>query len=353
MTRESVSKGKIRVLAFPAFKNKRSNPYNSLLYGSLKNLGVNVVEFSLFKAFTLRYELIHVHWPERYLNSDSRIKAAIGSSLLIFALWWSRLFGRKVVWTVHNLEPHKVKFPVLNKLFWKAYLSLVDGCLSLSKANEKLFHQRYPQLQKVPSAVTYHGLYRGVYPDNGPKATLYQEFEVGENQQVCLFLGRIMPYKNIEALITLFSSEECANVKLIIAGRIDDAAYHAELEAMIGQQKNILMKPGFVKDEDIQHFMHVADVMILPFDKIFNSGSALLGVSFGVTVLVPFSDNFAEYQKMTLGYLTCYSGKLSAVHIHNALLESSQRNSEVPTELEWENIARATQNFYQELIQSR
>ncbi len=128
---------KIRVLCFPANKNKHSNPYNHILYSGMAN-DIDVIEFSLINLFFSKFDLIHIHWPEHYLNSNYLPKAFVFSFLFILGLVLSRIKNRKIVWTIHNLKPHNVRYPILNKLFWLIYLKLVSAVISLSVENEKL-----------------------------------------------------------------------------------------------------------------------------------------------------------------------------------------------------------------------
>ena len=156
---QSSSKNRpLRVMAFPAFSRK-SNPYNALLYNAVQKEGVDVVEFSFKNAFLSKADIVHVHWPEFFLNSHYRIKALLFSIMLLLSLGVQKLKGAKLVWTLHNLKPHVIRYPVLSGLFWWIYKRMVDGVLSLSQANLKIAQDAIPEIKHLPAGVSYHGLF--------------------------------------------------------------------------------------------------------------------------------------------------------------------------------------------------
>jgi len=340
----------LRVLACPAYKNKSSNPYNYLLCSALERKGVTVSEFSFFNCLKLRYDIVHVHWPELYLNSASFLKAFLFSAILIASLAWSKLFGKKIVWTVHNLRPHKVKYGTLNSLFWYFYLPLVDGFISLSGANLKLIRDEYPKLSNVPSAVTLHGLYNGHYPDNLTRSEARTKLSISSERKVCLLMGQLRPYKNIELLIDVFGSADLSGVDLLVVGRSVDSDYSEELKQLASGKSNVRIIEKYVDDADIQIYMKSVDLMVLPFRRIFNSGSALLSVSFGIPTLVPNTPNFVEYQNILQDLIFCFDGELESKDILQAL-EQTEPNMLVEAEsLTWDDIAGKTYDFYKSVV---
>src|SRR5581483_6317166 len=95
----------MRILAFPAFKNWRENPYNAALYSALQRLpGVTVAEFSNGRLFSRRWAILHIHWPDAPLRRRSAAGAAVYAWLLIIRIRWAKLMGAKIVWTVHIIR---------------------------------------------------------------------------------------------------------------------------------------------------------------------------------------------------------------------------------------------------------
>src|SRR4051812_16594071 len=89
-----------RVLAWPAFKPETGNPYSALLAGALERRGASVDEFSPARALRGRYDVWHLHWPERAASRLVRV-LVFGALVLV-----ARSRRTRVVWTVHNLDGH-------------------------------------------------------------------------------------------------------------------------------------------------------------------------------------------------------------------------------------------------------
>jgi len=340
----------MKVLAFPAYKNEKSNPYNALLYSSVEDKDVDVIEFSLKKLFLLRYNVIHIHWPELYLNSNYYIKALVCSILLLFGLFIARLCNKKVVWTVHNLVPHHIKFKKTNSIFWSIFLKLIDGVVSLSKSNEKILFSTYPELKGVKSAVVYHGLYDDCYPSGMLKKDALEKLGLKESSRVVLFLGQVKRYKNVEALISVFNSKcNLTDNYLIIAGKFESQAYFDEVRSLV-KSDNVLIFDGFVDAQDMQMYFSAADISVLPYNNIFNSGSALLSVTFDTPVLIPYSENFEEYSDIINGMVFTYSGEVSYELIVDILEGRDSSEGLNYDALSWSSIAKSQKCFYREVV---
>src|SRR6266540_980881 len=98
-----------------------------------------------------------------------------------------------------------------------------------------------------------------------------------------------MPYKSFNAVITtliesfLRSLED--NLVLIIAGRVMDVSYLESIKKFINE--NIILKDHFIKEEELQVYFNAADVVVLPFEKIENSGTVILAMGFKKPVIAP------------------------------------------------------------------
>ncbi len=344
----------IKILAFPAFKNKNSNPYNYLLYSGIEALDIDVKEFSFLACLRLKYDVIHVHWPELYLNSHYALKAFCYSVLFLFSLCIAKLCGKKIIWTVHNLKPHHIKYPLLNRYFWLIYLRLVDGFISLSHANEQLFLDEFKELQCLPRVAIHHGLYSGFYDDSVTKMQARQKLGIPQEQNVNLFMGQIKGYKNIDTLIELFSSSpQLQNHILIIAGKFESQSYYQEVAAKTASTSNIIIHNKFIPNNELQFYFRAADLCILPFNNIFNSGSVLLSVSFNTPVLVPESPNFAEYAMLLQkGLIRTYRDQLTPELILSVTATNKELGKDCET-ISWGYLQEKMARFYNSIVNKK
>lgn len=90
------------------------------------------------------------------------------------------------------------------------------------------------------------------------------------------------------------------NYRLIIAGEAEkrNEDYLNEIKRLIPSElmrdERILLKAQFIPDEDVELYLKAADVMVLPYNQIFQSGVLFLGYSFGLPVVATDVGSFKE-----------------------------------------------------------
>ena len=108
---------------------------------------------------------------------------------------------------------------------------------------------------------------------------------------VLLYLGAIKKYKNVELIIRLakYFQRKGYNGKFILAGRCSDLDSLDQLRKESQGLTILLLVPHFIGDEEIDGFMKAADVFICPLniESSLNSGSCMLGLTYGKQVICP------------------------------------------------------------------
>ncbi len=115
------------------------------------------------------------------------------------------------------------------------------------------------------------------------------------DDKVMLFFGNIARYKGLEYLAAAFVelARNDPSYRLIIAGRVPGGAkggedYWREIERMIdaaGLRERVTSRIEFVPDEETEIYFKAADVLVLPYTQIFQSGVLFLGYNFGLPVI--------------------------------------------------------------------
>jgi D-inositol-3-phosphate glycosyltransferase len=115
--------------------------------------------------------------------------------------------------------------------------------------------------------------------------------EVGTSSRVILCFGQIAPYKGLEYLVRAFSdlAKGDDSYRLVIAGKPKwNQTYWGQIRQLIddsGVAQRIIQKIGHVPDEETEIYFKAADVLVLPYVEIFQSGVIFLAYSFGLPVL--------------------------------------------------------------------
>ncbi len=108
-----------------------------------------------------------------------------------------------------------------------------------------------------------------------------------------LFFGRIAPYKGLDLLVQALPAlaQTDPAVRLIIAGEIKksecDAHWNA-VQKMIdeyGMRNRVIEKIEYISDEDVEIYFKAADVLVMPYRHIYQSGLPFLSYNFGLPIV--------------------------------------------------------------------
>ena len=356
--KRSDAKDLLRILALPAYRNRRFNPYSAALYEKVARAGCLVEEFSPAKLLLERWDIWHIHWPD-LLTSDfstlCSLKRAVGFLALLPI---AKLRGIRIVWTIHNLRAHDVRYPWLHALCLRCFVRAVDGYLSLTATARDQALQQYPQLRRIPGSVTPHGHYRDVYPAGLTREAARRALDLPLEDKVFVFFGLVRPYKNVLHLVHVFKQLPEEDVRLVVAGYAPDPEYGDRTKRAALADERIICQLEYVEPANVQVFMRSADLVVLPYADVLNSGAALLALSFGVPILVPSKGSMHELVNV-FGerWVRIFDRELTADVLADAMRIVSEvvrtGQSELHAglaSLEWSGIADATVRAYRRIL---
>jgi len=349
----------LRILAWPAFKNRGA--YNMLLYRNMEKLGATVEEFSAWRVLSRRYDIVHLHWPEYCVNGRGAFAAMFWSFALFGAICWVRMRGGKVVWTIHNLQSHLQEHPTIERYFWRVFTALLNAYISLTEVGAERACDHFPSLRRKPGFVIPHGnirdAYRGVWVSR-EQARL--RLGIAESARVVSFFGCVERYKGITELMETFSALDDARAVLCVAGKCYMASEERRrIENIAARDRRIILKLQYIPDDEVASYIRAADVVVLPFREILNSGSAVLALSLDRPILVPGMGSMTELQQFAgPEWVRLYSGELTSEtlqqHLDAAIEKAAIRGRCRALEsgwggLAWKDLAQLTLHAYHSL----
>lgn len=297
-------------------------------------------------------DLLHMHWPDQlYWGGHSLIADIARTAGFLRALAKARRRGVKIVWMVHNLDPHDQS--PLRALLWRFYKArlcrLVDGWMTVSPATVGEVTRAMPALAAKPCCAPWHPLYppiAGVRPRDEVRASL------GVTGRLYGCLGFLRPYKGIERLIAAFRDLPGRDDMLLIAGKPVDQSYLSRLQEMAAGDARIRIRPESLDDRQFAEFEQACDFMVLPFTKSLHSGSLIHAVSSGVAAItpaLPFSRALGT--EVGEGWVQLYDGELAA----GTLDRPPPSRAEPPRldALRPEVVGQAAVGFYRSLLEGR
>lgn len=333
----------LRVLAWPIDPN---NPYTALLHA---NMGQNVMveEFSV-PNLCHRHDIWHVHWPDALLNIRNPALAWAKLTAFLAMIDWIRLRGGKIVWTVHNLKAHDGLHPGLEAMFYRRFIPRVDGVISLSETALRMAFEKFGRLRSLPAAIIRHGHYRNTYAQCATDAK--SALGISDGKRVILFFGEVRGYKNVDLLVRAFREVQDNRVLLLIAGRPKNAALGLHIAKEAARDSRVRLQLSYIDAARVSQYFGAADLVVLPYRNILNSGAALLALSFSRPVLVADFGSMSEL-RADFGddWIRTFPGEIAASKLESALEWAGRPRPlqcPMPQNYLWETIRSQTLHFY-------
>ncbi|PSN14669.1 glycosyltransferase [filamentous cyanobacterium CCT1] len=286
-----------------------SNPYQEKLLRHLveSNVNVDTTEFKTqFKKNLLKknIQILHLNWIHSYLKARNSVNSTYRFFTLFLRLTIIRLSGIKIVWTVHNLKSHEDNYsPALDFLarliLTKLSKAIIVHCHVAQEKVTATFNVKPEKIFLIP-----HGNYIDLYPNEISRKVARKSLCIAADEKIILYMGIIRPYKGICQLIESFKTIESSNkAKLIIAGKILEERDVEAISSAIKGIDNIIFKPGYVPDQEVQIYMNACDVVALPYKNILTSGAAILAMSFRKPCIAPRIGCMEEFLGADGGFL--------------------------------------------------
>lgn len=286
---------------FPDWRH--TNPYQSMLYTDLGAADAYPVAVPDLMVHLRRENArpgtpgcLHIHWTTPILQGvRGPFRAWLEMQRVTDELERFKARGGRLIWTIHNVLPHDVRhrwaeMQLARVLAREADLTHVMSTSTLLEASD------YYELDPARVEVIPHASYSGWYPDWVRRESARAKLGIHADEKVLVALGGIRPYKGLDRLVDLFESmaEDDPSLRLLIAGK--PAAGEA-VRLLVDRCRNVPRLLGrfeHLADDQIQVWMRAADLAVLPYHKILNSGAFLLAESFGLPVVAPRSGSLRE-----------------------------------------------------------
>ena len=274
-------------------KFSRHNPYLQLLYKALLEKPSSEIKLSsnslltpgfVFKRIFGEKSVFHHHWFEcRDVRTFLNTLWKIG----ILAIY--KLFGGKIVWTVHNLRPHQQKWRRVNFFLRRIWSRLPHRihvhCHSAINSVSELYgipDDRFFVISHPPYPAT-------LLPSVDARRRLterYPAVQLPPSASLFLMFGYIAKYKGILEVARIFKYGNPDKI-LLIAGSLKrrNQAYFDDLKSLQGN--NVIIIPKHIPDSDVPLFFNSAEAVIFNYHEILESGGVALARSYRKNLIIP------------------------------------------------------------------
>ncbi len=318
-----------------------SNRFPRLLVDAMTPIpGHSVVPFEWSELGKGAYDVVVFHWPTEFFRPGSRRKTL---DLLRRALIDKLRHGTTFVWLVHNLQPHdggSLASPLTTHLF----LRLLGGVIFLSEQSQKQLYAMHPITRRIKSLVTAHGVYPDV--EHAPKP-YSQKTAAGR----ILFFGVIRAYKNPVGLVRAARDVRAAPFSLHIAGRLwEDESLRDEIVAAAAEDARITLdlRADHIPEDELERLIDDHDAVVLPYDKVLNSGVAFHALCRNKPILAPAVGSLPELRDAVgPDWVHLFEGPLNTGHLETFAGALAEMTSPAPdmSRFAWDRIGRDTAAF--------
>ena len=314
--------------------------------------------------------VLHLHWLHSYYWPPFSVKsklliylvapiALIRLLLFILGLSIYRTFGGKIVWTAHNIKYHEEVYPVLDRICTLSVIKLSHAIIAHGKTAKEEIIADFNITSEEKVFVIPHGNYLEVYENEIEQSQARDSLGLPEADIVFLFFGFIRPYKGVFELIEAFNELDNSNIKLLIAGKPLNEELADQIREQIASNSNIVFKPGFVPDENVQTYMNASDLVVLPYRDILTSGAAVLAMSFGKACIAVRIGSIRDVLSDSGAFLYeaddengLFSALRSAIDGKDRLSTMGKNNLKQSEQWSWKEVAAKTVEVYQWCVES-
>ena len=302
---------------------------------TIEKKGLAAVSSSFFAALCSafgRYDVVHIH--------------AEGPA---FFCWLPKLFGKRVVITIHGLDwaREKWKSGFGSKFIRQGEKNAVkyaDEIIVLSKGVQDYFRETYErETHFIPNGVNR--------PEIREAKLITNKFGL-EKDSYILFLGRLVPEKGIRYLVEAFKNIKTDKKLVIAGGSSDTESFMKELKDMAKDDNRIIFT-GFVQGQMLDELYSNAYIYTLPSDLEGMPLSLLEAMSYGNCCLVSDIPECAEvvedkaliFKKSDVGDLR---DKLQDAcdHPEKVIELKKQAADFICEKYNWDEVVRETMKLY-------
>jgi D-inositol-3-phosphate glycosyltransferase len=232
-------------------------------------------------AATAQPKLFHLLWNNKFEFFDRTL-----------LMLYYKLLGKQVVFTAHNINAGKrdSNDSWLNRLSLEIQYELCDHIFVHTRPmkTELVADLRIPE-DKV--SVIPFGINNTVPNTSLSSPEAKRRLGVNSSDKTLLFFGNIAPYKGLEYLVAAFTEllKKDRTYRLLIVGSPKGCKdYWNQIRQTIadsGVEDRVIARIEYVPDEATELYFKAADVLILPYTRVFQSGVLFLGYSFGLPAI--------------------------------------------------------------------
>jgi D-inositol-3-phosphate glycosyltransferase len=310
-------------------------------------------------AANAKPKLFHILWNNKFQLFDCTV-------LMVYY----RLLRKKIVLTAHNVNAGKrdKNDSWLNRFSLKVQYGLCDHIFVHTEGMKTEMISEFGILENKISVIPF-GINNTVPNTSLSRAQAKRQLKISKDDKALLFFGNIAPYKGLEYLIAAFEEllKRDRSYCLLIVGKPKGREnYWNEVRRAIensGIADRVIEKIEYVPDQEIELYFKAADVLVLPYARVFQSGVLFLGYSFGLPAIAADVGSlkqeivegktgfaFKPQDSSDLAHkISCY---FNSELFRNLERHRAEIKADANERYSWDRVAAVTTKVYAQLVNS-
>ncbi len=248
-----------------------------------KGWGVLIYYLRLIRyAATAKPRVFHILWNYKLQLFDRTL-----------LMLYYKMLGKRIVFTAHNVNAGRrdSNDSVLNRLTLRIQYRLADQIFVHTEQMKRELLTDFGVRDRAIIVIPF-GVNNSVPDTDLTPEQAKQRLGIADSERTLLFFGNIGPYKGLEFLVAAFQlvATQISGYRLIIAGKARRGSenYLQEIQRTIGRDASrdrVTQRIEHIPDDETELYFKAADVLVLPYRHVYQSGVLFLAYSFGLPVI--------------------------------------------------------------------
>jgi len=281
--------------------------------------------------------------------------------LELFNVLLAKLLRFKVIITAHDVQSfvERLSVPWMVRSAYRASDRVIVHNEVGDRELRVLLGEHEARIDKIP-----HGNYLRFIREVPTREEAQARLGLPDGAQMLLFFGQIKRVKGLDVLLRAMPRilRGHPNTVLVIAGKVwkDDFDYYQKLIDTSGISANCVTHIRFIPDFEVHNYYAAAHLVVLPYQRIYQSGVLLMAMSYAKPVVVSDIEGMTEVVADGVNGYVFPSGDAEA--LADKLIEAmsnpkeAQRLGEralsyVRKHHDWDEVGRMTAACYRSVLE--
>ncbi len=289
------------------------------------------------------------------------------SKLELFNMSLFKLCGIKIIATIHDVEKLSGMDVVHSQNIYEKFQSLIDQVIVHTEFTKNTLVKYFIGYEDSITIVP-HGDMDFIYKKELSKEEALAELklDVLSNKKIILLFGQIKKVKGLDILLKAFAKikDKHKDTIVMVVGKLwkNEEDEYIKIIKDSNMENQVKLELKFIDNKDVPLYFKIADIVALPYKKIYNSGVILRALDYGSTVLV---SDLAPLTKIIThnenGYVfrsedvDDMAQKIDKLLENDKLRDALKRNAMnyIKENFSWDLIAEKTIDVYKQALENK